>query len=163
MLQGRYRVADLRRGQGRYDDAIAILEENLARQRERLGPDDPETLSTLALLGRTHLDAERPEPAGPLLLRAHQGRQRVLGPAHAETLSSALLALWYQRVGQRGVQPCSRSWSRTRSPSASRMEDPHDRPEPGAGAVRPRPLPEARALLERVLVQYERPRGRTAF
>jgi serine/threonine protein kinase len=85
------------------NEAQAILEYAHAGQARRLGPDHPETLDTLHILGRVlaskadYINSER------VLRRAVSGRDRVLGADHPATLASRkFLAATLQRLGQHG-------------------------------------------------------------
>jgi tetratricopeptide (TPR) repeat protein len=68
--------------------AAELAEKALATRRDRLGPDDPDTLASLNMLAMAYQAAERPEPAIPLHQDALARRTAVLGPNHRETIGS---------------------------------------------------------------------------
>ncbi len=64
-----------------YEDALAICEESY-------GPDHTTTLRVLHSLGLAYIYAGRPEEATEYYSRAHEGRTRLLGSEHPDTLDS---------------------------------------------------------------------------
>ena len=77
------RVLDLER---KNSESEALCLETLAIQRERLGPDHPDVVRTLTLLGQVRRRLQRPHEAAAALEEARGLAERVLGPEHAETL-----------------------------------------------------------------------------
>ena len=75
-------------GQGKYKEAVAIAEKALALAERVLGPEHPETLSSLNNLAAMYQDQGRHGEAEPLYKRALEARERVLGKEHPKTLTS---------------------------------------------------------------------------
>ena len=76
------------RGLGLYEQAHTLWEHALAIQTRALGPDNPETLRSLALLGGVVKAQGRFADSEKLLRQALAGQQRVLGPDHPETMET---------------------------------------------------------------------------
>lgn len=84
-----HRLAWILNRLGRYPDARALSEDNLARRRRVLGPDDPNTLRTAANLAWT-LDRQGEYSAARTLAEDALVRQRrVLGFDHLQTFNTA--------------------------------------------------------------------------
>jgi tetratricopeptide (TPR) repeat protein len=71
---------------GRYDDAVPLLEDAIARQEENLGDDHPETLGTKSNLALVYRDSGRADEAVRLLREALPVAERKLGAENAQTL-----------------------------------------------------------------------------
>ena len=75
-------------GLGLHDQAHELLEHAVATQTRILGADNPTTLQSMALLGKT-LDAEgHYSESAKLLRQALAGQERVLGPENPETMNT---------------------------------------------------------------------------
>jgi len=81
-------LAALRYEQGRFDDALDLLETTLERRREILGAEDPATLRTMTDLGWLSVRAQRYDEAEALLSQALEAQRRLLGSEHPDTLES---------------------------------------------------------------------------
>jgi tetratricopeptide (TPR) repeat protein len=66
----------------RFDEARPILDDALALDRRRYGPDAAETARSLSQLGNLYLRWDRPDDALPLLQEAAAIDQTLLGPTH---------------------------------------------------------------------------------
>jgi tetratricopeptide (TPR) repeat protein len=76
------------------------LEQALAKQQEKLGPDHPHTLIFMSNLALAYQDAGQLEKALPLLEQALAKRQEELGPDRPDTLASMnSLASAYRKMG----------------------------------------------------------------
>jgi tetratricopeptide (TPR) repeat protein len=71
---------------GRTAETIRLFEQVRARQVEKLGPDHPETLTTLHALAAAYQQAGRTGEAIALLERVRAQQTRQLGPDHLHTL-----------------------------------------------------------------------------
>lgn len=80
--------------------AVALMERELELWGERLAAEDPVFLSLCSSLGGVLAGAERYKEALPLLRTCAEGRRRVLGEDHAETVDA--LAAWAAAVGASG-------------------------------------------------------------
>jgi serine/threonine protein kinase/Tfp pilus assembly protein PilF len=81
--------------------AIAQQERALALRREHLGPDHPDTLTSMNNLALAYKDAGQLDKAVPLLEQALAKRREKLGPDHPHTFSTMNnLALAYKGAGQ---------------------------------------------------------------
>ncbi|MEM0984522.1 MAG: tetratricopeptide repeat protein [Planctomycetota bacterium] len=78
----------LRLRQGRTDEAVEIHRETSNTRRSELGPDHPDTLTSLNNLGRALQQAGDLDGALAISEEVFQARERVLGPAHPRTLSA---------------------------------------------------------------------------
>ncbi|CAI6094164.1 unnamed protein product [Clonostachys chloroleuca] len=76
-----------RRGQGRYKDAMLLLQP-VRKMVEASGKEDPQTLSSIHIIALLHQDQGNYLDAESMYRRALEGRQRVLGEEHADTLAS---------------------------------------------------------------------------
>ena len=90
-VQGRLMriMAETYRGLALQDQSQKLLEHAVAIQTKALGPDDPETLSSIAMLGVIDDDLTHYSDSEKLLRQALAGQQRVLGRGSAETLATA--------------------------------------------------------------------------
>jgi serine/threonine protein kinase len=79
---------------GRFDEAVPLYQQVLARRRAALGPDHPQTLLTLNCLAVAHKDAGRLDRALPLYEQALARRRATLGAGHRDTLRSAHNLAW---------------------------------------------------------------------
>ena len=75
---------DLRRKQGRLQEAEALYQRALAIREKALGPEHPEVARTLNALGGVYLDAVQVPLAAPLLQRALAIDEKNLGPMHPD-------------------------------------------------------------------------------
>ena len=73
---------------GRLDQAIGLLEQNLADRERVLGPDHPDTLTSRNNLALAYQAAGRLDQAVPLFEQNLADRERVLGDDHPHTLAS---------------------------------------------------------------------------
>jgi len=71
-----------------FDAALPLQEHALATRRQLLGPDDPETLSSLLGSGMLLEARGKLNDAEPVLREAFERRRRVLGASHHDTLSA---------------------------------------------------------------------------
>lgn len=86
-----YTMAATYRGLALYPEAQTLLEHALAIQKRTLGPDNPETLKTLALLGDVQRGRGKFSEAEQLLRQAMAGQEKVLGPDDPETMTTVNL------------------------------------------------------------------------
>ena len=110
----------LYRGQSRYDDAVQLGRETLARQKRVLGPEHTNTLLCMNILGQAYQDQGNLEEAETLLGEAEMIAARVLGPDHKYTLFIKVsLAGVYRSRGHYAeaeallesiLPPCQRTW-----------------------------------------------------
>jgi len=88
-------------GLGDPAQAIVLLEKARATQTARLGPDHPDTLTSMNNLARAYLIAGKLELALPLYEETLKLRKKKLGPDHPETLRSmSHIAYAYGNVGK---------------------------------------------------------------
>jgi tetratricopeptide (TPR) repeat protein len=73
---------------GRHTEAVKLIEETLALERARLGPDHPETLRSLYNLARSYAALGRTAEALKLREETLSRRKAKLGPNHPDTLLS---------------------------------------------------------------------------
>jgi hypothetical protein len=73
---------------GKLELALPLLEDTLKRRKAKLGPDHPDTLSSMGNLARGYCVAGRLDLALPLLEDALKRSQAKLGPDHPHTLNS---------------------------------------------------------------------------
>ncbi len=85
----RHGIADRRWALGQLDEADRIAREVELVRTEALGPDAPETLATMHLLGMIAWSRGDLAEAIERLESAWRGRVRALGESHADTLDSA--------------------------------------------------------------------------
>lgn len=86
---------------GRYDQADSFLHQALAMREKVLGPDYPDTATSLNNLAELHQAQGKYEQAEPLYRRALVVREKVLGPDHPATATSLNdLAELYQTQGK---------------------------------------------------------------
>lgn len=85
---------------GRFDSASVLFEQVLPLQREVYGPENIQTVQTIANLGSMLLDMDRLEEAEPLLLEALRLRTRILGDALPTTTVLNNLASLRQKQGR---------------------------------------------------------------
>src|SRR5260221_5761802 len=74
--------------QGKYQEAIPIAKKLLVIQKRVLGPEHPDTVSSLNNLGALYEGMGDYAAAEPLFQQALQIRKKVLGPEHLDTASS---------------------------------------------------------------------------
>ncbi len=72
----------------RYEEALPIASEVLERETTRFGPDHPRVLLSTHNLGAIYLELKQLGQAESLLLRALDGRRKVLGRHHDGTLTT---------------------------------------------------------------------------
>ena len=73
---------------GRLDLALPLHEETLKLRKAKLGPDHPDTLTSMANLALAYQDAGRLDLALPLLEQTLKLRKAKLGPDHPATAST---------------------------------------------------------------------------
>ncbi|MCB1823824.1 MAG: CHAT domain-containing protein, partial [Candidatus Competibacteraceae bacterium] len=78
------------RAQGRYGEAEPLLRQALAAREKVLGPEHPDTLSSVNDLAGLYQAQGRYGEAEPLYQRALAAREKVLGPEHPDTLNTQL-------------------------------------------------------------------------
>ena len=78
-------MGDLLGQNGRHAEAETLLQDALARFRNRLGPEHPDVALTLMDLGRLLHTLDRDSEARPLLTEALDMNRRLLGPDHPRT------------------------------------------------------------------------------
>jgi serine/threonine-protein kinase len=83
VLASLVRVLDLQR---KNSESEALCLQTLELQRARLGPDHPDVVRTLSLLGQVQRRLQHPRQAVDTLEQARTLAERVLGPEHPETL-----------------------------------------------------------------------------
>ena len=74
--------------QGKYQEAIPLAEKLLAIRKQTLGPDHPDTATSLGYLARLYKFMGDYGRAEPLYQQALQIRKKVLGPEHPDTAES---------------------------------------------------------------------------
>jgi hypothetical protein len=73
---------------GRHADALKLHQETLALQKVKLGPDHPDTLTTMSNLANSYTDLARHADALKLREETLMLRKAKLGPNHPDTLMS---------------------------------------------------------------------------
>ena len=73
---------------GKLDRALPLYEETLALRKAKLGPDHPDTLTSMSNLARRYLDAGQFDRALPLFEETLARRKAKLGPDHPDTLTA---------------------------------------------------------------------------
>jgi tetratricopeptide (TPR) repeat protein len=73
---------------GQLDPAEAVLRKARATREQLLGPDHPDTLTSMDNLALLYRERGRYDEAEPLFLQALEARRRTLGADHADTLAS---------------------------------------------------------------------------
>jgi CHAT domain-containing protein/Tfp pilus assembly protein PilF len=87
--------------QGKYKEATAIAEKILVLTERDLGPEHPETLTSVENVGEVYRAQGRYAEAEPMIRRALAGFANVLGPEHLATLRNTNnLGLLYQTQGR---------------------------------------------------------------
>ncbi|MGD1939348.1 MAG: tetratricopeptide repeat protein [Cyanophyceae cyanobacterium] len=81
-------VVILYKCQGRYKEALPLVERSLSIYKKRLGAHDPRIALSLSLLAELHYSQGRYEDALPLCERALEIRKKQLGADHPETAVS---------------------------------------------------------------------------
>lgn len=88
-------------GLGLFDRALPPMERSLEGRKRKLGPDHPDTLTSMLDLSSIFQATGRYDRAFPLLEQAVDGRKRKLGPDHPDTIVSIrALANCYRDAGQ---------------------------------------------------------------
>ena len=116
---------------GRFDQAIVLLEQTLARRKARQEGDPSELIESLNDLAVAYWESGRPARAIPLYEAALEKVRARLGDDHADTLTiTDNLAVAYAAVGEAGraiplhesvlKRDCGPRWVRTTSPRWSR-------------------------------------------
>ena len=86
---------------GSHQLAKILLEQIVAHNKEYLGLEHPETLTSAAVLALTYLNEGRPKEAEELGMQTLETRRRVVGLEHPATLTSAAdLVLIYSKQGR---------------------------------------------------------------
>jgi tetratricopeptide (TPR) repeat protein len=86
---------------GKLDAALPLYEETLRLQKAKLGPDHPDTLTSMSNLGNGYADAGKLDSALPLYEETLRLRKAKLGPDHPDTLASmSNLATGYRDAGR---------------------------------------------------------------
>ncbi len=85
----------------KYSEATPIAEQTLALAERTLGPEHPDTLSSVENLASIYFEQGRIAESEPLYRRVLEARERVLGPEHPDTLVSVNdLGHFHQGLGQ---------------------------------------------------------------
>jgi tetratricopeptide (TPR) repeat protein len=93
------RIQELYRA-GKYSDAIPLATQSLHLREKALGPDHPDTATSLNNLGELYERMGEYTKAEPLLQGALKIREKVLGPGHPDTANSRnYLAQLYRKMG----------------------------------------------------------------
>jgi len=87
-MASRYALACCLSTLDRYDEAIALRRIELAWCEKENGPDDPDTLFSLHMLGVDLVDAKQPEAGLELLQDCLKRQQQLFGTTHERTLST---------------------------------------------------------------------------
>ncbi|KAJ5101052.1 Tetratricopeptide-like helical [Penicillium angulare] len=82
------RVGILLQSDGRYKEANHLFARNLKIREEALGPEHPDTLTSVSHLGSVLERQGKYEEAEAMYRRALEGREKVLGPEYPDTLKS---------------------------------------------------------------------------
>ena len=82
------RLAEVYRGQGRYDKAEELYRDLLQTYRRTLGDEDPNTLHVMVELADLHHKQDRYDEAEPLYAEAIETRRRLLGDDDPNTLGT---------------------------------------------------------------------------
>jgi serine/threonine protein kinase len=94
-------VGQTYQGVGERQRAIAFLDRSLALSRKELGPDHPDTLTSMIDLAWAYFTDGEPDLAVPLFEETLKLRKAKLGLDHRDTLESMnMLALAYQDAGK---------------------------------------------------------------
>ncbi|KAH8833221.1 hypothetical protein DL96DRAFT_1552220 [Flagelloscypha sp. PMI_526] len=89
------------RDHGMFSESCRIGEINFRRRNDCLGPEHPETLTSMHNLAQTYSDLGRHSPALKLREQVFELRKRIYGSEHHETLASMHnLALTYSDLGR---------------------------------------------------------------
>ena len=75
-------------GLGEYDLAVEVLEKARATRKSKLGPDHPDTLTSMGNLAMGYLDAGKLDKALPLFEETLALMKAKLGPDHPDTLAA---------------------------------------------------------------------------
>jgi tetratricopeptide (TPR) repeat protein len=86
---------------GRQQDAMRLIERNLAERERRHGPDDPQTIRTRRSLALACLSAGKNKDAMTHGTRALAGAERVLGADHPDTLDAMTALASAQHAARR--------------------------------------------------------------
>ena len=109
--RGHKRPRHRARQQGELEEARKLNEQVLEAQQRILGPDHPNTLTTMNRLGSNLQDQGELEKARKLLEQVLEARRRILGPDNEATLPSMTnlaIVLWKQRKVRGGPQALRR-------------------------------------------------------
>jgi len=99
----RYRLAELRRHQGRFDEAEEGYREAIDARTALLGSDHPDTLTARDGHARLRIEQARYEEAEALATDVLEARERVLADDHPDRLTSRhTLGLLFWRQGRHG-------------------------------------------------------------
>jgi tetratricopeptide (TPR) repeat protein len=112
-----YNLASLLTNQGRYPEALALLEENRAARGKVYPPDHPRTLRLLVNLSDLYARVGRDADQIRLLEEALAAQKRVLGPDHPDTLKTMIaLADAYSGSRPAAAEPLAReAWKSQRA------------------------------------------------
>ena len=87
--------------QGKYQEAIALIQQSLMIRERGLGPDHAKTAVSLSNLATMYVTLGQYDQALPLLQRALAINEKVLGPDQLDTATTLDLNAWlYQILGQ---------------------------------------------------------------
>lgn len=89
---------------GDYDRAIAFLQRSTALYQKQVGPEHPDTLTSMSSLAGAYVDSGSPELAIPLLEETFKLRKAKFGPYdHATLESMTRLGIAYEGAGRRDL------------------------------------------------------------
>ena len=117
---------------GQHERAMKLLEETLALQRAKLGPDHPDTLVSMGNLAGSYADAGQHERALKLFeetLALHEGEARPRPPLHARSASKARPNAW--RIPGSSTAPGRSSTRSSRRVARPRATATPTRSDPG--------------------------------
>ena len=80
-------LALLLEAQGHLEEARALYVDALEGRRRTLGPNHPDTFTSMLNLATLLADVKERDEAAALLRECFEGRQRVLGPNHPDTIN----------------------------------------------------------------------------
>jgi hypothetical protein len=83
--------------------ALPLLEEAVAKRREKLGPDNPVTLTTMYSLAIAYFDDDQRAKGLALLEETVERQKATLPPGHPDLLDSLhTLGEFYEALGKKG-------------------------------------------------------------
>jgi hypothetical protein len=89
-------LAGLLQAQGHLEEARPLYVDALEGRRRTLGPNHPDTFTSMLNLATLLADVKERDEAAALLRECFEGSQRVLGPNHPRTI---LCKQWMDHLG----------------------------------------------------------------